>query len=307
MARVARVAYLECKSFLLKTVHSSEAIDRSGPGPAPACNAMLQGGRPTYSITNPHPGRAGMSAPAGSEGARILVVDDDPEIRELLCDYLRAAGLRPAAVAEGEAMWQWLARHTADLVVLDLMLPGTDGLALCRALRERTHIPVVMLTARGALLDRILGLEMGADDYLPKPFDPRELLARINVVLRRARQVPAHLHEPEMAARLRFAGWCLDARERQLVSPAGVVVALAQSDFRVMQALAQNPRRTLSRDYLAEHAFGKERSALDRAVDVCVSRLRQHLEDDPRQARLIRTVRNAGYQLACDVAAQPQP
>jgi two-component system OmpR family response regulator len=112
--------------------------------------------------------------PAGAaQGPRILVVDDDPDIRELLCDYLRASGMRPAAVADGQAMWEWLGRHAADLIVLDLMLPGTDGLALCRSLRERTHIPVVMLTARGALLDRILGLEMGADDYLPKPFDPR--------------------------------------------------------------------------------------------------------------------------------------
>lgn len=248
-----------------------------------------------------------MTSLPGPAGARILVVDDDPEIRELLGDFLRDAGLRPAAVADGDAMWAWLARHTADLVVLDLMLPGTDGLALCRSLRERTHIPVVMLTARGALLDRILGLEMGADDYLPKPFDPRELLARIKVVLRRARQQPTLQAEPERPVRLVFAGWSLDLRERQLSTPDGVLVPLAQSDFRVLCALAQNPWRTLSRDYLADHVFGKERQAQDRAIDVCISRLRQHLEQDPRHAQLIRTVRNAGYVLGCDVAEQALP
>lgn len=247
-----------------------------------------------------------MTFQPGLQGARILVVDDDPEIRELLCHFLRNAGLRPAAVADGETMWAWLAQHTADLVILDLMLPGTDGLTLCRSLRERTHIPVVMLTARGALLDRILGLEMGADDYLPKPFDPRELLARIKVVLRRARQQPTPLAEPEHLSRLAFAGWQLDMRERQLTSPQGVVVPLAQSDYRVLCALVQNPRRTLSRDYLADYVFGKERQAQDRAIDVCVSRLRQHLEHDPRQAQWIRTVRNAGYLLACDVTELPQ-
>jgi two-component system OmpR family response regulator len=237
-------------------------------------------------------------------GPRILVVDDDPDIRELLCDYLRSSAMRPAAVADGQAMWEWLGRHTADLIVLDLMLPGTDGLALCRSLRERTHIPVVMLTARGALLDRILGLEMGADDYLPKPFDPRELLARIKVVLRRVAQAPAPAGEPDQQPVLRFAGWTLDMRTRQLLSPRGVLVPLAQSDYRVLCALACNPHRTLSRDYLADHVFGRERQAQDRAIDVCVSRLRQHLEDQPRQASLIRTVRNAGYVLTCDV--QPQ-
>ncbi len=249
-----------------------------------------------------------MSAPAAAspaaQGPRILVVDDDPDIRELLCDYLRASGMRPAAVGDGQAMWDWLGRHAADLIVLDLMLPGTDGLALCRSLRERTHIPVVMLTARGALLDRILGLEMGADDYLPKPFDPRELLARIKVVLRRVAQAPAPASEPEHLPVLRFAGWTLDMRARELRSPQAVLVPLAQSDYRVLCALASNPHRTLSRDYLADHVFGRERQAQGRAIDVCVSRLRQHLEDPARQASLIRTVRNAGYVLTCDVVPQ---
>lgn len=253
---------------------------------------MLSNPDPTQSKTFP------LNSPAKS---RILVVDDDPEIRELLADYLHANGLQPACVADGQGMWDWLARHSADLVVLDLMLPGVDGLALCRSLRERTHIPVIMLTARGGLMDRILGLEMGADDYLPKPFDPRELLARINVVLRRTRQIPASLHEPERLATLRFAGWTLNMQTREFISPDGVLVSLTQSDYRVLCALAQNPHRTLSRDYLAEYAFGRERMALDRAIDVCVSRVRQHIEADPRKAVLLRTVRNAGYVLNCDV------
>jgi len=255
---------------------------------------------PTQSIT--YPEKTVTSPPASLPGkARILVVDDDPEIRELLCDYLRAQGMQAAAVADGQGMWDWLARHSADLVVLDLMLPGVDGLALCRSLRERTPIAVVMLTARGALMDRILGLEMGADDYLPKPFDPRELLARITGVLRRTRQVPASMHEPEHLAILRFAGWTLNMQSRSLHDPKGLLISLAQSDYRVLCALAQNPQRTLSRDYLAEYTFGRERQALDRAVDVCISRLRQHLEPQPRQAQLLRTVRNAGYVLACEV------
>lgn len=279
--------------------HSSEAsappTDRRGQ----ICNAMFSQAASTQSITFPPKSSAQSSHVAAR--ARILVVDDDPEIRELLCDYLQANGMLPSAVANGEAMWDWLARRSADLIVLDLMLPGVDGLTLCRSLRERTHIPVVMLTARGALMDRILGLEMGADDYLPKPFDPRELLARIGVVLRRTRQVPASLHEPERLATLRFANWTLNMHTRELHSPDGVLVTLAQSDYRVLCALVQNPHRTLSRDYLAEYAFGRERMALDRAIDVCISRLRHHLESNPRKAQVLRTVRNAGYLLACDV------
>jgi two-component system OmpR family response regulator len=238
-----------------------------------------------------------------STGDRILVVDDDPDIRQLLCDYLREAGMRPAAAADGQAMWAWLEHHVADLIVLDLMLPGTDGLALCRALRERTRLPVVMLTARGALIDRIVGLEMGADDYLPKPFDPRELLARIKGVLRRTQEFPPHARAEE-AGVLHFNGWQLDTRTRQLTSPAQVLVALGGTDYRVLRELLRHANHTLSRDYLVEHAFDKERSPFDRAIDVCISRLRQHLEEDARSPAVIRTVRNAGYMLTAEVTTR---
>lgn len=231
---------------------------------------------------------------------RILVVDDDPDIRQLLCEYLGQAGYGVAAVPDGRAMRRWLTQQKADLVVLDLMLPGEDGLALCRELRGAGSLPVIMLTARGALLDRIIGLEMGADDYLPKPFDPRELLARIKVVLRRTRSFPP-THEADEEPTLCFAGWRLDTRSRQMLSPRNLVVALGGSDFRVLRLLLRHPHRTLGRDYLIEHVFGKERMPFDRTIDVCISRLRQHLEENARTPRIIRTVRNAGYMLAVDV------
>jgi two-component system OmpR family response regulator len=188
-----------------------------------------------------------------------------------------------------------------DLVVLDLMLDGEDGLDIARELRRRDTVPIVMLSARGGLLDRILGLEMGADDYLPKPFDPRELLAKIRSVLRRARQAPAPRHG-DAAAYVNFAGWRLDTCMKQMLSPEGVVVTLGGSDYRTLRTLLDHPNRPLSRDYLLDEVFGKERSPLDRSIDVCVSRLRQHLKDTARQATLIRTVRNEGYMLTADVS-----
>lgn len=228
----------------------------------------------------------------------ILVVDDDPEIRQLLADYLKGMGYQVSA-ADGREMQRQLEVQPVDLVVLDLMLPGEDGLTLCRDLRARSDIPVIMLTARGTLIDRIIGLEMGADDYLPKPFDPRELLARIKVVLRRVQSFPQRAQVDE-AATLRFAGWELDTRARHLRSPAGLSIALAGSDFRLLRLLLQHPNRPLSRDFLLRQVFDKERLPFDRAVDVCVSRLRQHLEDDPKSPRLIRTVRNQGYMLTAE-------
>jgi len=229
----------------------------------------------------------------------ILVVDDDPEIRQLLVDYLKGMGYQMSAAADGREMRRLLEVQPVDLVVLDLMLPGEDGLTLCRDLRARSEVPVIMLTARGTLIDRIVGLEMGADDYLPKPFDPRELLARIKVVLRRVQSFPQRAQVDEMA-NIRFAGWVLDTRARHLRSAAGVAVALAASDFRLLRLLLQHPNRPLSRDFLLRQVFDKERLPFDRAIDVCVSRLRQHLEDDPRAPRLIRTVRNQGYMLTAD-------
>jgi len=221
----------------------------------------------------------------------------------LLCTYLSEAGYQTSAASQGQEMRRRLDEQLVDLVVLDLMLPGEDGLSLCRELRVRSNIPVIMLTARGTLVDRIVGLEMGADDYLPKPFDPRELLARIKVVLRRTQSFPERARLDE-AASLRFAGWRLDTATRQLRSPAGLVISLGNSDFRVLRLLLQHPNRPLSRDFLLGHAFEKERAPFDRSIDVCISRLRQHLEDDPRAPKLIRTVRNEGYSLTVDAVEQ---
>ncbi len=187
-----------------------------------------------------------------------------------------------------------------DLVILDLMLPGDDGLVLCRNLRARSQIPIIMLTARGDDTDRIVGLEMGADDYLPKPFNPRELLARIKSILRRARSAP---NEGE-ARRFHFAGWTLDADARQLVAPDGVLVPLGASDYRLLRVFLDHPQRVLNRDQLLDLTQGREAAPFDRSIDVQVSRLRRRLRDDPRESVIIKTVRNEGYLLAAHVSRE---
>ena len=245
----------------------------------------------------------------------ILVVDDDPNIRTLLRDYLRDMGYEASAATNGAQMKQTLRQQKIDLIVLDLMLDGEDGLDLTRELRRENAVPIIMLSARGGLLDRILGLEMGADDYLPKPFDPRELVAKIKVVLRRTRAVPGSgsgsphathaLHAPrhgDASAFVSFAGWRLDTRMKQMLSPDGVVVSLGGSDYRTLRTLLDHPNRPLSREFLLEQVFDKDHTPLDRSIDVCVSRLRHHLKDSARNAALIRTVRNEGYMLVADVS-----
>ncbi|HUY03207.1 MAG TPA: response regulator [Rhodocyclaceae bacterium] len=233
----------------------------------------------------------------------ILIVDDDAEIRKLLGDYLQKNGMKTSAVADGRAMWQALEAGRVDLIVLDLMLPGDDGLTLCRNLRAKSEIPVIMLTARGDETDRIVGLEMGADDYLPKPFSPRELLARIKVILRRSRSLPDNLR-PEDARQLRFADWLLDTAHRHLVSAAGVVTPLSGSEYRLLRIFLGHPNRVLNRDQLVDLTQGREADPLDRSIDVQVSRLRHRLGDDPRDPRLIKTVRGEGYVLSVPVAGE---
>jgi two-component system OmpR family response regulator len=230
----------------------------------------------------------------------ILIVDDDAEIRTLLGRYFEKNGLRATAVADGRAMWQALDRGAFDLVVLDLMLPGDDGLTLCRNLRAHSDIPVIMLTARGEETDRIVGLEMGADDYLPKPFSARELLARIKVILRRARSLPPNMR-PEEETEIRFADWVLDTRQRHLVSPGGVVTPIGGAEYRLLRIFLDHPNRVLSRDQLMEMTQGKEADALDRSIDVQVSRLRRRLGDGSRDAAMIKTVRGEGYVLSVPV------
>ena len=228
----------------------------------------------------------------------LLIVDDDPELRELLSDYLRKNGYQTTAVADGPGMWSALSGERIDLVILDVMLPGDDGLVLCRNLRARSNLPVIMLTARGEDMDRIVGLEMGADDYLPKPFNPRELLARIKGVLRRARSLP---DEPGKVRHIRFAGWTLAVENRHLISPQAVVVALGGGEYRLLRVFLEHPNRVLSRDQLMDWTHGREALPFDRSIDVQISRLRRRLGDDPRNPTIIKTVRNEGYMLATRV------
>ena len=234
----------------------------------------------------------------------ILIVDDDQEIRRLLVDYLARNGLTAIPARDGREMWHALERHAVDLIVLDLMLPDTDGLTLCRDLRARTPtatIPVMMLTARGEDADRIVGIEMGADDYLVKPFNPRELLARIKSILRRTRALPPNL-APEAARYLVFAGWTLDTAERLLTAPDDVATPLSGGEYRLLRILLDHPNRVLTRDQLTEMIHGREAEPFDRAIDVQVSRLRQRLRDDSREPALLKTVRGEGYVLAAAVA-----
>ena len=232
----------------------------------------------------------------------ILIVDDDTEIRQLLCDYLERNGMRAQAVANGQGMQAALANGQFDLVILDLMLPGEDGLTLCRNLRARSNLPVIMLTARGEQTDRIVGLEMGADDYIQKPFDPRELLARIKAVLRRSQMSPPST--AVNAARLHFAGWTLDLTRRQLISPNEVVVALSGGEYRLLTAFLEHPNRVLSRDQLLDLTRGRAATPFDRSIDVQVGRLRRRLGDTGQEPALIRTVRGEGYILTATVKAQ---
>lgn len=233
----------------------------------------------------------------------LLVVDDDREIRTLLAEYLDANGFRTHSVGDGAGMWQALKEGAYDLIVLDLTLPGEDGLALCRTLRAQSNLPVIMLTARGAPLDRILGLEMGADDYLPKPFEPRELLARIRSVLRRAHAPSPHAKSAG-AERLRFGTWILDLGARHLVRSDNLVVTLSGAEYRLLRVFLDHPQSVLNRDQLLDLTQGREIEAFDRSIDLQVSRLRQRLGDDARSPQLIKTIRNEGYLFAVPVTAE---
>lgn len=232
--------------------------------------------------------------------AHILVVDDDAEIRSLLSDYLRKNDYQVTGVADGKGMLAALDRHKIDLVVLDLMLPEEDGLVLCRNLRARSNIPIIMLTARGDETDRIVGLEMGADDYLPKPFNPRELLARIRSVLRRAHALPER-RAVQGAQFIRFGQWKMDVVARHLIAEDGLVVALSGAECRLLKIFLEHPDRVLSRDQLLDLTQGRDAEPFDRCIDVQVSRLRQRLRDDAKEPAIIKTVRGEGYVLAVPV------
>jgi two-component system OmpR family response regulator len=200
-------------------------------------------------------------------------------------------------------MREALESRRPDIVVLDLMLPGEDGLALCRNLRARSEIPVIMLTALGEETDRIVGLELGADDYLTKPFNPRELLARIKSVLRRSRALPKNLQR-EDANSIRFAGWTLDMATRNLTSPDGIVVALSGTEFKLLRVFISHPNRVLNRDQLIDLMLSRDAIPFDRAIDVQVSRLRHRLAEDAKEPSIIKTVRGEGYVFAARIDAE---
>jgi len=242
---------------------------------------------------------------AGQEparGARILIVDDDPGIRDVVSEFLGRHGYVIDTASDARTMEQALARAPVDLVVLDVMLPGGDGLAICRRLSAQGGPAIIMLSAMGEETDRIVGLELGADDYLPKPCNPRELLARVRAVLRR-RQEPRPV-EDGMGAACEFAGWRLDLVRRELRSPQAVVVNLSSGEFSLLRAFVERPQRVLTRDQLLDMARGRDSDAYDRAIDVQISRLRRKL-DDGGGGELIRTLRSEGYMFTPKVVRTP--
>ncbi|MBI5717791.1 MAG: response regulator transcription factor [Burkholderiales bacterium] len=221
---------------------------------------------------------------------RCLLVDDDADIRQTLGQYLRGFGLECDSAADGEQMRHTLKAGRFDLVVLDLMLPGEDGLTLLRWLRQNTSLPVIMLTARGDPVSRVVGLEMGADDYVAKPFEPRELVARIQAVVRRGTRVAE-----ETQRLVTFAGWRFDRIARQLLTADGVAVALSSAEFRLLGAFVDQAGRVLSRERLLDLTRAPGTEVNDRSIDLAVSRLRTKLGDSPREPKLIRTIRGEGY------------
>jgi len=230
----------------------------------------------------------------------IMVVDDDREIRDLLARFLEKHRMRVTAVRDArDARRAWANGHY-QLIVLDLMLPGESGLDFARWLRGQSDVPIVMLTAMGEETDRIIGLELGADDYVPKPFNPRELLARVRAVLRRAGDSVGQRHDGT-ARPLRFAGWTLEPARRRLLNPDGAEVALTGGEYDLLLALVERANRVLTRDMLLDLLRGRQAGPFDRAIDVAISRLRRKLEDDGRNAQLIKTVRGGGYVLAATV------
>ena len=226
------------------------------------------------------------------DSIRLLVVDDDPGIRKLLTRYFSEQGMQVDTVGDGLAMDAWLAENETDLVILDLMLPGEDGLSLARRLRSEHKLPVVMISARGDEVDRIIGLEVGADDYLAKPFNPRELLARVRAVLRRN----APLDDATQAAeQFTFGPFRLDP-EARLLYRGDTEVELSRAEFDLLDMLVHHPNRALSRDFIMENLRGNERDPYDRSIDVRVTRLRHKIEEDPASPRYVRTVWGVGYQ-----------
>ncbi len=253
------------------------------------------------------PGMETVSSPLSPPGAlpHLLVVDDDKEIRELLARFLAKNGFRVTAARDGVEMARALAEWRIDLVVLDLMLPGEDGLTLCRKLRAASAVPVIMLTAKGEEVDRIVGLEVGADDYLPKPFNPRELLARIRAILRRAGEAALKPAGAAAPSAYRFAGFVLDPAARRLAGADGNEVTLTAGEYDLLLALVERAGRVLNRDQILDLTRGRAAGPFDRGVDIQISRLRHKIEADPANPAVIKTVRGGGYVLSAPVMRGP--
>ena len=230
----------------------------------------------------------------------LLLVDDEPTLREPLAEYLTRQGFVVQEAESAAAARTKLAQATPDLVLLDIMMPGEDGLSLCRHLVESRRLPTILLTAKGEAMDRIIGLEIGADDYVTKPFEPRELVARIRSVLRRAERPAAPATDDELL--YEFEGWQLDPLKHRLTDPDGALVPLSTAEFRMLRAFCDHPRQVLDRDRLLDMVQGREAHLFDRAVDNQISRLRRKIEADSRDPRFIQAVRGGGYRFATDVA-----
>lgn len=236
-----------------------------------------------------------------THAATILIVEDDPDIRQLVAELMRKEGFTIEEAEDASSMDAVLARSRPDLIILDLMLPGEDGLSICRRIRSRDGVPILMLTAKSEEIDRVIGLEMGADDYLPKPFGPRELLARVRAVLRRGSANP--IATP--TRRFGFEGFVIDLDARQLADDGGGLLALTSAEFDLLACFVQRPRRVLTRDQLLDWIRGRASDPFDRTIDMLISRLRRKLDAARPGATLISTVRNGGYLFTAVVRSLP--
>lgn len=242
-----------------------------------------------------------MSSLAVNQETHILIVDDDHDIRSLLADILQSNGLHVFQATDGKAMWRMLKSRHIDLIVLDLNLPEVDGLTLCRQLRSESSLPVIMLTATTSPLDRVIGLESGADDYVCKPFEPLELLSRIRSVLRRSNNSSSVTGIDISPIKISFENWTLDLTARHLINSQGVVISLSGTEYRLLRIFLDHPNRILSRDQLMDLMHGREITPFDRSIDLQVSRLRQKFEEDTETPSIIKTIRNQGYMLVTQV------
>jgi two-component system OmpR family response regulator len=235
---------------------------------------------------------------------RLLLVDDEPALREPLAEYLSRQGFAVTQAASAAEARSQLKNELPEMVLLDIMMPGEDGLSLCRHLADAHQIPTILLTAKGEAMDRIIGLEIGADDYVVKPFEPRELVARIRSVLRRSAKGGLTPAEDEQ---FEFEGWHLDPLKRRLTDPEGAMVSISSAEFRLLMAFLEHPRQVLDRDRLLDMVQGREAHLFDRAIDNQVSRLRRKVEADSKNPTMIQTVWGGGYMLATDVRRVKSP